>query len=247
MVVRALVLREIRTRFGTDHFGYIWALTGPATMVLMFAAMHALVGRAGANEDLIGFLTTGLLGFMFFREVTSRCASAIDANRALLFYPQVRPFDLIIARSQLEVATLAVVFVLLMGGNALWTQQLHVDNPLGVLLGLGLSAALGVGLGLNLCWLSLYSPSIDRIVNILLRPMFWISGVFYSVNNLPSQARDLLLLNPVLHCVELTRDGWFVDYTSHYADPYYPLAWIIGFFSLGLVLERVARRRIEVV
>jgi capsular polysaccharide transport system permease protein len=246
MIVRAVVLREVRTRFGTDNLGYLWALVGPAAMILMFAAIFAAGGSSAPTTDVVSFLATGVLTFFFFRNVATRCAAAIDGNKALLFYPQVRPFDLIVARSQLEVVTVAVVFIVLMGGNALWRQQLQVENPLGVVLGLGLAAGLGVSLGLVLCGISAFYSWVDRLTGLLLRPLMWTSGVFYSVNDFPPAIRDMLLLNPVLHCVELTRDSWFPEYTSRYANPVYPLFWVVGLMFLGLVLERVSRRKIEV-
>ena len=54
-----------------------------------------------------------------------------------------------------------------------------------------------------------------------------------------------LLWNPVLHCVELVRDGWFPSYHAEHLDLPYVVFWILGFAYAGLVLERLARRRLE--
>jgi capsular polysaccharide transport system permease protein len=62
---------------------------------------------------------------------------------------------------------------------------------------------------------------------------------------LPSNVRALLLWNPVLHGVELVRDGWFRAYDSHYASPPYLAAWVLSLALAGLVLERLTRRKIE--
>ncbi len=78
----------------------------------------------------------------------------------------------------------------------------------------------------------------------MMRPMFFISGLFFTANELPAQVREILLWNPVLHAVEMVRDGWFNTYHAHYLNVSYLMLWIIGFAYAGLVLERLARRRL---
>jgi ABC-type polysaccharide/polyol phosphate export permease len=51
-----------------------------------------------------------------------------------------------------------------------------------------------------------------------------------------------MMYNPLLHCTELVRGGWFKSYDPRYADPWYPFAWAVVLIGVGLTLERVARR-----
>lgn len=245
-VLEALILRETRTRFGANHLGYLWAFIEPLTMILTFYAMFVIAERtAPSGLALAPFLTTGIVPFMAFRSTANRSTSAIDANKALLFYPQVRPLDLILARSVLEVATLASVFAVLLGAHALIEQSIEFDDLLVTLLGLTLAGLLGVSLGLILCAASVFSKAVDRIQSPLFRPLFWVSGLFFTANDLPARVRDIMLLNPVFHVVEIVRDGWFRGYTARHASVGYVLAWILFLTLLGLTLERVARRRLE--
>ena len=79
----------------------------------------------------------------------------------------------------------------------------------------------------------------------MMRPLFWVSALFFSTNEIPSDARNVLLYNPVLHVVELTRSGWFPGYDVPQVSLLYPALWIFILFYFGLTLERVARRRLE--
>ena len=78
-----------------------------------------------------------------------------------------------------------------------------------------------------------------------MRPLFWISGLFFTVGDLPHRARDLALLNPVLHAVELTRSGWFVSYRAPYASPSYIAVIALSLLLVGLIVERAVRHRVE--
>ncbi|MEZ4367140.1 MAG: ABC transporter permease [Kofleriaceae bacterium] len=183
--------------------------------------------------------------YTLFTNSVVRVAEAINGNKALLYYPQVRPIDLIIARCLLEAATFAAVFIVLMGGHALATQRLIVDDPLRLIAGMGLASLLGTGLGIIFCGLGQLSTVAERARGPLLRPLFWISGIFFTAETLPAGARDAMLWNPVLHTTELVRDGWFDSYSDEHVSVPYVLAWVGALFLAGLLLERWVRRRIE--
>lgn len=246
-VVHALLLRETKTRFGTNQLGYVWAFVEPLLWIGMFAVFYGLFGRlTPPGMSVVAFLATGIVPFSLFRDTAQRCMAAIEANKGLLFYPQVRPLDLVIARAALEAATHLIVMMLLMGGVALWEGPPRIDSWLETLAGLSLASALGGSLGLLCCGLSVYSQTVDRLFPSLVRVMFWGSALFHPVESLPKAARDVLLLNPIAHVIEMTRDGWFPGYDARHVDGWYVSAWILVFLFFGLALERTARRRLEI-
>lgn len=245
-VVYALLLRETKTRFGGSHLGYIWALIPCAVWILMFTGLYQIFGRlAPPGTSTMAFLTTGIVPFSAFRETGARCLSAIEANKGLLFYPQVRPLDLVIARAVLEGATHLLLMVMFLGGEAMYVGLPRIDSMLQTLVGVGLATGLGASVGLLCCALSVFSATVERAFSTFTRLIFWTSGLFHPVESLPKVARDILLWNPVVHCVETVRDGWFPGYDARHVDVWYPLAWILGMTFFGLSLERMARRRLE--
>lgn len=245
-VIHAVMMREVRTRFGRNRLGYLWAFVEPTFWVITFAGIRYLMGAdAPAGMDMVSFLATGIITYILFRSTVSHCMASINGNRPLLFYPQVRPLDIALARSLLEGATLSAVFFVLLSANGLYRAELHVDSAAHVVVALLLTWLLGVGLGLFFMGLSVYSAAVERLVPILLRPLFFISGTFFTVDELPTEVRDVLLYNPVLHTVEMVRDNWFHGFQSDYYAVDYVLGWILLFGYLGLLLERFARRRLE--
>jgi capsular polysaccharide transport system permease protein len=244
-VVYALLLRETKTRFGANQLGYLWAVAQPLLWIGMFAAFYRVVAHmAPPGMSMLAFLATGIVPFSLFRDTTNRCLSAIDANKGLLFYPQVRPLDLVLARAVLEAVTHVVVLALLMSGLAIYEGAPHIDDWLKVTAGLALASGLGLSLGLVCCGISVYSQTFERLWPTAARILFWTSGLFHPIESLPRAAREILLLNPVAHAIDVLRDGWFGGYAARHSNPWYALTWILVLLFFGLSLERVARRRL---
>ncbi len=243
-VVHALLLRETKTRFGSHQLGYLWAFLEVLLWVGMFGLLSYVSGRQGPpGMPMIPFLITGIVPFFAFRETAARCSSAISANRGLLYYPQVQPLDLAIARVSLEFATKITVFGALMLPIMMWEGDWRIDHPLQVVLGFVLATGLGAGLGLIFCGLGVFSETVLRLQSPFMRPFFWVSGLFFLVDNLPSRARNFLLYNPLVHAIELVRSGWFTTHESRYINAWYPALWVVILLFFGLTLERVSRRR----
>lgn len=242
-VIHALILRETRTRFGNYSLGYIWALLEPMVGVGMFMAMFYLTDRiAPAGTDSVGFLCTGFLPYGIFSGAMNKAKTAVQSNLALLYYPQVHTLDLVAARCLLETVTVGIAFFLFMLLNSIYQQHFPMDSALKTLLGLGLAALLGTGIGLVFNSICVVFPTFDHFVGPLMRPLFWISGLFFSAHEVPAPVRELFLLNPVLHIVEITRDGWFQSYNYEYYSYSYVAYWILGVLSIGLLSEKMTRK-----
>lgn len=245
-VVHALILRETRTRFGVHQLGFLWAFIEPVLFISTFLVLYSVTERSPpAGMTLFGFMVTGVIPYFLFRESATRVALAVSSNKGLLFYPQVRPLDLIAARTTLEFTTFFLVMGILMGGEAFWLGHGELQNPLGVIIGLLLANMLGAAFGAILGSLALYVPALERLTGALMRPFFWLSGVFFTANDVPLALLEYIKFNPVLHCVEQVRDGWFYSYESYHLEPTYPLVWALGLTLFALLFERTARTRIE--
>ena len=245
-VVRALLLRETRTRFGAHQLGYLWAFLEPVLFVATFYILFSVAGRsAPSGMEIVPFLITGIIPYQLYQVTASRAVPAIAANKTLLFYPQVRPLDLLIARAILEVLTLFGVFAFLMGFYAVWAGGIAVSSLLTTWTGLALAGALGASLGLVLSSLGVMSNLVARLTGPFMRPFFWTSGLFFTGSELPSGIREMLSYNPLFNAIEIVRDGWFPSYHAQDVRVVYLVAWILGLTLAGLALERVARKKIE--
>lgn len=245
-VIHALILREMRTRFGRAQLGYLWALIEPTLFVLVFLAFFALRGATAVSGMPIAlFLLTGTIPFIMFRDTMMRSMSAIQSNRPLLTFPQVTPIDLILGRALLEIATTVSAFVLLIVIFVAIGGPVKIADPLGVFVWLAVLALLGFGAGAAFGALAPLFPSVQQLVpSIVIRPLFWVSGLFFTADMIPEEIREYALLNPLLNLTELVRAAFFHEFESPDADIIYVVLFTLVVVFLGLAIQRALLKRI---
>ena len=92
-VTFGLLIRELKTRFGSYRLGYAWALLEPLLMISAFSLIFGMRSQSGfGGVPAQVFITAGYLPFMFFNKVVSQLKSAVSANMGLFCYRQVTPF-----------------------------------------------------------------------------------------------------------------------------------------------------------
>lgn len=243
-VITALILRETKTRFGRNKFGYIWALVEPAAYVAIFIAVRSqLKATTPFGESLILFVLTGLLTFRIFMSVANRGIAAIKSNKAMLTYPPVKPTDVILARITLELLTMYVMFFMFFSFLMVTAETKVIVNHqhfAGAILGI---TFLSIGVSFLNATLACVWPTWERIWNIFRLPILLLSGIFYVPNKLPTLAQDIIWWNPIVHCVEWLRTATYLSY-----DPMLNKAYIFGFATItlcaGLLIERIFKSKI---
>jgi capsular polysaccharide transport system permease protein len=169
---------------------------------------------------------------------------AIPPNVGLLYHRNVRVLDLFFSRILLEIAGATVSFVVLgamFGG--LGVMELPADM-LGVLSAWFFLAWFGAALALIIGAGTAYSEVVERLWHPTAYLLFPISGAMFMVDWLPSDLQRLVLLLPMVHGVEMLREGYFGPIVrTHYDVAYLTMACMI-MTLLGLALSRGARREV---
>jgi len=246
-VIFALILRETRTRYGKTRIGYLWALFEPLAHMLIFAAIFSFIGRSSPLGGSVALLVlTGLFPYNLFANLSTQLMNAIEANKVLLNYPHVTPFDVMASRTILEIATQVIVFVfvlLILAFEDLWDMQ--IDSLISVIFAVLISAALGAGMGLINAVLAFKFPSYANIFGMIMRPMYFLSGIFFVVGYMSTEIQNIMYYNPVAHLIEWFRSAIYVGYESEFLDKHYLLNFTLSVVFLGLLLLRLSRHKIR--
>lgn len=245
-IIGALILREMRTRFGQYQFGYAWAFIEPLVQIGILSGMFYLTGaRPALGNSYETFFLTGYVSFTFFRDPAQQVMQAISANRALLSFPPVRNIDTVWARVALEFITdvSALCFVLLL--FVFLEIPVVPEDSIRFAEGFLAMAVLGAGVGIFSAVMSTMVRTWQLFFGWFMRIQFFASGLFFVPERLPPFALDILKWNPTMHGIVITREGFYSGYKSIVLVEYYP--FLVGFSLalLGLAIEKLHRRRVS--
>lgn len=239
--VKALFLREIKTRFGKYRLGYLWAALEPSAHVLIMLTIFGyIMQRTMPDISFPVFLINGIIPFFVFSNISIRSIGAIEANQGLFNYRPVKPIDTIISRAILESIIFAFVYILLMCVVLLLGEDFEISNIITLTLVWLLLAILSTGIGIIFMVLGKTFPEISKFLPIAIKPLYFISCIMYPLHSIPKDYWPLILWNPLVHVVELCRESVVPGYISDGVSIEY-LAWttlVVTFLSLAIYKYR---------
>ncbi len=240
-VWRALILREAEAKLFASRVSWIWVLAEPVLHVTYLMVMYSVIRvRKVGDLDTAMWVMVGLQAYFLFRKTADGVSTSADSNSALFAYRQVKPIDTLISRALLEATMSLVTTMLLAGLAALWGHEFKPDNPLSLLGAMAGLWALGLGFGMIISAATTLVREVRLLLSVVLRPMYLISGVIFPIASLARPVREILMLNPVAHGVEMARMGLSSSYQAvPETDPTYlfMFAGVLVFIGLALQLR----------
>lgn len=246
-IVSALMMREIVTRFGREGLGFLWLIGEPLLFCLGVIVMWSVLKPEYEHGIRIApFVMTGYMCLLLLRHQISYSQGAVQGNVGLLFHKQIAIIHLFIARNVLEFlgATAAFIVVYLV---LLCLRQVSVPSNILLLYAGWLILTLNsTGLATVLAALAIRWEVMERIVPLFTYLLIPLSGAFFMVAWLPQHYRELYLLVPIPHGIEMVRAGIFGPFVETHYHAAYALTWAGLLNFVGLILLADARDRVDV-
>ena len=245
-IIKALIMREIITRYGRNNIGFLWLFFEPMLFTIGVTTLWFLLKAThGSSLPITAFAVTGYSSILLWRNCSNRAVKAIEANHSLMYHRNVKVLDVLLARIILEVcgATISIITLTLIFSFFDW---MHLPSDIiTAMIGWILLIWFATALSLIVGAASERSELIERVWHILTYLMFPLSGAAFLVDWLPKVAREYMLLVPMVHGTEMLRHGYFGDSIRTYEDPVYLVLFNTVLTLIGLALVKEAGRRVE--
>lgn len=156
----------------------------------------------------------------------------------------VQPFSIVTSRVLLEFVTYMVVALLFI--LVLWIYfdeplSSWTDEPLNLLFALSALMSLTFGFAVFNASVAQIVGWWPEVIKAFGRVLFFTSGVFYTMDTLPPQAREAILLNPMSHVIEWIRSAALPGFESLHYNAIYPFAWAAWLLFCGLFMDWLLR------
>lgn len=244
-VWHALFLRETLDRFFGSRAGWAWQVVEPAAhMAVLCLLWSYLRSKTVDGAELIMWVLGGMLTFFLFRRTAIQTLHSVDCNKAFFAFRQVRPFDAALARAGVEAFSMFLVATLCaLVAGAVGKDIIPHDIPLLIAAVAGMWT-IGFGYGLITCVGMRLVPELGHIVNLIMFPLYFLSGVIMPITIIPYPYREYLAYNPLVHGVELVRENFFPYYHTINTDLTYLWVWAISLVAAGMILFKLLENRL---
>ena len=238
-------MREILDRFGRHNLGFLWIFFEPMLFTLAVTTMWTLIGlNHGSDLPIVAFAVTGYSAVLLWRNMPSRCSRAVQPNHTLMHHRNIRLIDIYSARLLLEGSGATISFFVLSVLFTCFGLMKFPENTLEVFFGWIMMAWFGCSLAL---FVGALSERAD-IVHVLWHPvsyiLFPLSGAAFSVDSLPAAFQNAILVLPMVHGVEIIREGYFGShYQAHYNVAYMASCNLV-LMLLGMTQVREVSRKV---
>lgn len=238
-VWRALFLREALTRISGGRGRWFWIIAEPlAHMAFLAFVMLEIRHRVIVGIDPYIWIVVGLSAFFIFRRSAVQSMWAIDDNKAMFVYRQVRPVDTVIVRAALDGALNLLIGLGALGLLALINRNVMPDQPLLVFASMLGFWLLGLGFGLIASVPIVLVQESSVFLGFLMLPLYLISGVVFPIAMMPYPYAQWLAYNPLVHALEGVRYGFSLNYhVIQGLDIGYVYLWALVSIFFGLVLQ----------
>ncbi len=246
VVLGAVMMREIHTRFGRHHMGYLWMFFEPMILGGCIAMVHYISGHGlPGGIDIMSFYIVGYTPYYLFRSILNRSATALMANAPIFYHRQVTFMDVMTARNLLDCAAVMLAILVMLGLIGAVRDVWPVDL-VWIAVGIIMITVFCHGISLMIVAATMFGvETVDRVVHPMTYLTIPLTGAFYMVWWFPTEAQEWMLMIPTIHMFEIIREGQFGDVVPYHYDIAYILGWCGATNLLGMLALSVAKRRIE--
>lgn len=244
-VIRALILRDMRTRFGGSHWGYAVLVLWPVAHIFVMVGIMAFRGTPSPMEGSpLLFVSTACVPALTWQYMTREVMRGLIINKPLLYYPQVKIFDIMIARIIVEIVKGFTCLIIVLTVLASLGVDPIPEDPITAIAAYCAATLLGAGFGAVNIGIVSFFPAWQLGWILPQISMYLSCGIFFMPHMLPNEYYALFKWHPLAQIVEWTRNaydpglGLEIDYM-------YVVTFGATSLVLGLIMERTVVRRIS--
>ena len=189
---------ELKSEVADSYLNYLWWIIEPLCFMLIYVFVFGVVFKNN-TPYFASFVFIGLTAWEFFNRMVSGSVKLITNNRDLVTKVYIPKYILLLSKSFTYLfkmfISLVITFGLMLCQGVTFSWHIILIIPILIVLYI-----LSFGIGLVLMNYGVTLNDLSNLTNIFLRMVFYLSGVFYNINErgIADNLKFILLkVNPV--------------------------------------------------
>ena len=172
---------ELKSEVSGSYLNWLWWILEPLCFMLIYTFVFGTIFKS-KGQYFASFVMVGLATWNFFKSMVSGSVKLISSNRDLVTKVYLPKYILLLSKSFTYLFKLAIsliiAFVLMLFQHVTITWSILYIIPIILVLYI-----LSFGIGLILMHFGVFLSDLSNITNLLIRMIFYLSGVFYNLND----------------------------------------------------------------
>lgn len=196
---------ELKSEVADSYLNWLWWIVEPFCFMLIYTFVFGVVFKNN-TPYFASFVFIGLTAWDFFNRMINGSVKLIINNRDLVTKVYIPKYILLLSKSFTYLfkmgISLLITFGLMIYQGVPVTYHLLFIIPIFIVL-----YVVSFGMGMILMHFGVTLNDLGNLTNIALRMVFYLSGIFYNINErLHGTLKYLLLrLNPIAFCMNELR------------------------------------------
>ncbi len=221
---------ELNAEVAGSYLGALWWLLDPLFFMLIYTFISVVVFKSREQYFAV-FVFTGLSLWNFFNKIVSLSPKLVSSNKDIVTKVYLPKYVLLITKMGVNFFKMLISFILVAVMMVIYKIPLNVSmlNIIPIIITL---IVVTFGFSTILLHFGVFVEDLSNITNILLKLVFYLSGVFYLVSKrIPHPYNNVLLtVNPMAYLIESGRGCLIYGQTPNYAI-------MALWFIIGIVLS----------
>lgn len=221
---------ELKSEVANSYLNWLWWILDPISFMVIYTFMVELVFNASEPYFPV-FVFVGLTCWNYFNTTVSGSVKLVSNNKAIVTKVYVPKYVLLFVKCLKNAFKMMISWVLVIILMLIFKVPFHI-TMLWWLLIIPVLFVVTFGISTILLHFGIFVEDLFNVTNIVLKLLFYISGVFYSISTrlTGTVAGILVKLNPIAFIMDQCRNALIYNKMPDFG-------WLAMWFVIGCLLS----------
>ena len=240
-----LTRKEMQVRYKNNMLGYLWSILQPLSFALVYFVAFKVFMRF-EMENYTLYLLTGMFPWQWFANSVNEASNTFITNASIIKkinFPRNLLIAATIIKDAIHFAFCIPVIILFC---FIYESPVSVSWLYGIPILMILQTILTYGLSLFISTVNLFFRDLERLVNILITFLFFLTPIVYNIEMVPEKYKYLLAFNPMAFLMNSWR-SLFLSGQLDWQPILITLVWCLVLYGFGqMIYKKLVWRFAEV-
>ena len=199
-LLKTNIKKDIGGKYKHSFLGILWSFINPLLQITVYAFVFQVILKSNI-ENYAVYLCCGLIPWQFFSSVVLRGAAIMVDNGNIIkkvYFPrEILPLSLVSSEGiNFLISTIIILGFVTIGGIGLsafafWYFLIFLIQYI-----------VSIGVSLIVSSITVYFRDLQHILGILMQLLFYATPIVYAIDDVPSNFKWLVKLNPMTYLIE---------------------------------------------